>query len=64
MELPVSNGVRMDTELNGGWDDSWGDSWDDEEAPKTPKTPSMPIAPSLSSQGVSSRWINKDGWKD
>uniref|UniRef100_A0A166CQQ8 DUF7356 domain-containing protein n=1 Tax=Daucus carota subsp. sativus TaxID=79200 RepID=A0A166CQQ8_DAUCS len=64
MELPVSNGVKVDTELNAGWDDSWGDSWDDEEAPKTPKTPSMPITPSFSSQGVSSRRINKDGWKD
>ncbi|KAL8091299.1 uncharacterized protein LOC141698238 [Apium graveolens] len=64
MELPVSNGVKMDTELHAGWDDSWGDSWDDEEAPRTPKTPSMPITPSFSSQGVSSRRINKDGWKD
>lgn len=64
MELPVSDGVKADTELNAGWDDSWGDSWDDEEAPRTPKTPSMPITPSFSSQGVSSRRINKDGWKD
>ncbi|KAK1381676.1 High mobility group nucleosome-binding domain-containing protein [Heracleum sosnowskyi] len=64
MELPVSDGLKMDTELHAGWDDSWGDSWDDEEAPKTPKTPSMPITPSFSSQGVSSRRINKDGWKD
>lgn len=64
MELPVSDGVKIDTEFHAGWDDSWGDSWDDEEAAKTPKTPSMPITPSFSSQGVSSRRINKDGWKD
>lgn len=63
-ELPVSSGLKTDTELHAGWDDSWSDNWDDEEAPKTPKTPSMPITPSFSSQGVSSRRINKDGWKD
>lgn len=61
MELPISDGGKTDLELNAGWDDSWGDSWDDEEAPKTP---SMPVTPSLSSQRISSRRVNKEGWKD
>ncbi|KAM7525865.1 hypothetical protein LguiA_015767 [Lonicera macranthoides] len=60
MELPVSGGPKMDSKLNDGWDHSWNDGWgDDEEAPS-----SMPVTPSLSSQGVSSRRVKKDGWKD
>ncbi|KAL6522285.1 hypothetical protein OROHE_016838 [Orobanche hederae] len=64
MELPVSDGVKVDTELTGGWDDNWADIWDDEEAPKTHNTPSMPITPNFSSQGASSRRIKKNWWKD
>ncbi|XP_057968091.1 uncharacterized protein LOC131157751 isoform X2 [Malania oleifera] len=59
--LPVSGGVEAQSEVNDGWDNSWGDSWDDEEAPKTP---SMPVTPSLSSSGLASRRLSKEGWKD
>ncbi|KAJ4849501.1 hypothetical protein Tsubulata_005813 [Turnera subulata] len=61
MELPVSGGRKAELEVNDGWEDSWGDDWDDEEAPKTP---SMPVTPSLSSKGLASRRLNKEGWKD
>ncbi|XP_050229081.1 uncharacterized protein LOC126678219 [Mercurialis annua] len=60
-ELPVSVGVKADSEQNDGWDDKWDDDWDDEEAPKTP---SMPVTPSLSSKGLASRRSSKEGWKD
>lgn len=59
-ELPVSGGGKTEAEVNEGWDDSWG-TWDDEEAPKTP---SMPLTPSLSSRGLASRRLSKEGWKD
>ncbi|XP_059662217.1 uncharacterized protein LOC132308218 [Cornus florida] len=61
MELPVSGVSKTEPNLNHEWDNSWGDSWDDEEAPTTP---SMPLTPSVSSKGLASRRINKDGWKD
>ncbi|KAK2966510.1 hypothetical protein RJ640_019039 [Escallonia rubra] len=62
MELPVTAGGKKESDVSDvGWDDSWGDTWDDEEAPNTP---SMPLTPSLSTKGIASRRINKDGWKD
>ncbi|KAM3759735.1 hypothetical protein ACB098_01G142000 [Castanea mollissima] len=61
MELPVSSVAKSELDTNDGWDENWGDSWDDEEAPKTP---SMPVTPNLSSKGLASRRLNKDGWKD
>ena len=61
MDLPVSGGGKTEADIDDGWDDSWGDAWDDEEAPKTP---SMPVTPSLSSRGLSSRRLSKEGWKD
>ncbi|KAJ9173717.1 hypothetical protein P3X46_016827 [Hevea brasiliensis] len=61
MDLPVSGGGKPESEVNNGWDNSWGDDWDDEEAPKTP---SLPVTPSLSSKGLASRRLNKEGWKD
>ncbi|XAR70184.1 hypothetical protein NMG60_11026959 [Bertholletia excelsa] len=60
-ELPVSAEGKVDSDSNDGWDNSWGDKWDDEEAPMTP---SMPVTPSLSSKGLASRRLNKEGWKD
>ncbi|XP_058201737.1 uncharacterized protein LOC131316406 [Rhododendron vialii] len=61
MELPVSGGRKVVSEINDGWDNNWDDNWDDEEAPKTP---SMPVTPSVSSKGLASRRLNKEGWKD
>jgi hypothetical protein len=61
MELPVSGGGKTESKTNDGWDNNWGDDWDDEEAPKTP---SLPVTPSLSSKGLASRRLSKDGWKD
>ncbi|KAF7150393.1 hypothetical protein RHSIM_Rhsim02G0242700 [Rhododendron simsii] len=61
MELPVSGGGKVVSEINDGWDNNWDDNWDDEEAPKTP---SMPVTPSVSSKGLASRRLNKEGWKD
>lgn len=61
MDLPVSGGGKTEADINDGWDNSWGDTWDDEEAPKTP---SMPVTPSLSSRGLASRRLSKEGWKD
>lgn len=61
MELPVSGEVKTESATNEGWDNSWGDDWDDEEAPKTP---SLPVTPSLSSKGLASRRLSKEGWKD
>ncbi|KAJ6705433.1 DENTIN SIALOPHOSPHOPROTEIN-LIKE ISOFORM X1 [Salix purpurea] len=61
MELPVSGEVKTESATNEGWDNSWGDDWDDEEAPKTP---SLPLTPSLSSKGLASRRLSKEGWKD
>lgn len=64
-ELPVSvvsgGEGKAEAVVNDGWDDSWDDNWDDEEAPKTP---SLPVTPSLSSKGLASRRLNKEGWKD
>ncbi|XP_058095970.1 uncharacterized protein LOC131241242 [Magnolia sinica] len=61
MELPVSNGGKMESDTSDGWDNSWGDNWDDEEAPKTP---SQPVS-NLSSKGLASRRSNnKDGWQN
>ncbi|XP_034895117.1 uncharacterized protein [Populus alba] len=61
MELPVSGEGKTESETNDGWDNSWGDDWDDEEAPKAP---SLPVTPSLSSKGLASRRLSKEGWKD
>ncbi|KAJ6695311.1 DENTIN SIALOPHOSPHOPROTEIN-LIKE ISOFORM X1 [Salix koriyanagi] len=61
MELPVSGEVKTESATSEGWDNSWGDDWDDEEAPKTP---SLPVTPSLSSKGLASRRLSKEGWKD
>ncbi|XP_021894838.1 uncharacterized protein LOC110812378 isoform X2 [Carica papaya] len=61
MEFPDCGGTKADSDTNDGWNDSWGDSWDDEEAPKAPTTP---VTPSLSSKGLASRRLNKEGWKD
>lgn len=60
MELPVSLGGKAVADNNDGWENSWDDNWDDE----TPHTPSLPVTPSLSSKGLASRRLNKDGWKD
>nr|GMC99966.1 uncharacterized protein LOC109148273 [Ipomoea batatas] len=62
MELPVSNGAKIEADANDGWDNSWDDNWDDDE--EAPKTPVMPITPSLSSKGIAPRRSNKEGWKD
>ncbi|XWS48807.1 hypothetical protein CRYUN_Cryun13aG0108200 [Craigia yunnanensis] len=61
MELPVSGGPKIEPDVNDEWDNSWGDNWDDEEAPMTP---SMPVTPSLSSKGLASRRLSKEGWKE
>ncbi|XP_021279875.1 uncharacterized protein LOC110413421 [Herrania umbratica] len=61
MELPVSAGAKTERDVNDGWDNSWGNNWDDEEAPMTPL---MPVTPSLSSKGLASRRLSKEGWKD
>lgn len=61
MELPTSGGGKTETDINAGWDDSWSDNWDDEEANKTP---SKPVTPNLSAQGLASRRLSKEGWKD
>ncbi|KAL5747666.1 hypothetical protein ACOSQ2_024963 [Xanthoceras sorbifolium] len=61
MELPVPNAGKSESNTNDGWDNSWTDDWDDEEAPKTP---TLPVTPSLSSKGLASRRLNKEGWKD
>lgn len=61
MELPVSGVAKVVSESNDGWDNNWDDNWDDAEAPKTP---SMPLTPSVSSKGLASRRLNKEGWKD
>ncbi|TYG76333.1 hypothetical protein ES288_D03G107100v1 [Gossypium darwinii] len=63
MELPVSVAAKAEPErdVNDGWDNSWGDDWDDEEAPMTP---SKPVTPGLSSKGLASRRLSKEGWKD
>lgn len=61
MELPVSDIAKTVPEPNGGWDNSWDDSWDDEEAPMTP---TLPATPNLSSRGLASRRLSKEGWKD
>lgn len=61
MELPLSGVPTKDPEANDGWDDRWDDHWDDEEAPKTP---ALPVTPNLSSRGLASRRLSKEGWKD
>ncbi|XP_052209734.1 uncharacterized protein LOC127813055 isoform X6 [Diospyros lotus] len=61
MELPVSSGVKAESVFKDGWDNSWDDNWDDEEAPQTPP---LPVTPSVSSKGLSSRRLSKEGWKD
>lgn len=61
MELPITNGAKIEADANDGWDNSWDDNWDDEEAPKTPV---MPVTPSLSAKGIAPRRSNKEGWKD
>lgn len=61
MELPVASLGNSELDNNHGWDNSWDDNWDDEEAPKTP---SLPVTPSLSSKGLASRRLSKEGWKD
>ncbi|MBA0794311.1 hypothetical protein Gohar_018655, partial [Gossypium harknessii] len=63
VELPVSVAAKAEPErdVNDGWDNSWGDDWDDEEAPMTP---SKPVTPGLSSKGLASRRLSKEGWKD
>lgn len=60
MELPVSLAGKSVADNNDGWENSWDDNWDDE----APHTPSLPVTPSLSSKGLASRRLNKDGWKD
>lgn len=61
MEVPVASLGNSESDNNHGWDNSWDDNWDDEEAPKTP---SLPVTPSLSSKGLASRRLSKEGWKD
>lgn len=58
MDLPVSGAA---SETNDGWDENWDDRWDDEEAQKTP---TLPATPNLSSKGLASRRLSKEGWKD
>lgn len=67
-ELPISsNGSKADKETDDGWNNDWGDDWDvghgdeDEEAPKTPV---LPVTPRVSSRGLASRKLSKEGWKD
>ncbi|XP_043716027.1 uncharacterized protein LOC122664319 [Telopea speciosissima] len=60
-ELPVSGGGNTEPEVTDGWDNSWGDNWDDEEAPVTT---SKPVTPSVSSKGLASRRLNKEGRND
>ncbi|XP_039058941.1 uncharacterized protein LOC120202602 isoform X3 [Hibiscus syriacus] len=59
--LPVSSKAKREPEVDDGWNNSWGDNWDDEEAPVTP---SMPKTPSVSTKGLASRRLSKEGWKD
>ncbi|XP_047337397.1 uncharacterized protein LOC124941163 [Impatiens glandulifera] len=60
--LPVvsSGKTAQQPESNDGWDNGWGDNWDDDDE----EAPTMPLTPSLSSKGLASRKLNKDGWKD
>ncbi|KAG6600522.1 hypothetical protein SDJN03_05755, partial [Cucurbita argyrosperma subsp. sororia] len=60
MELPVSITGQSVADNNDGWENSWDDNWDDE----TPHTPTLPVTPNLSSKGLASRRLNKEGWKD
>ncbi|XP_010545203.1 PREDICTED: uncharacterized protein LOC104817649 [Tarenaya hassleriana] len=77
-ELPVSTSKgskadkETDTETEGGWNNDWGDDWDDGDGDgdgdgddeEAPKTPLMPLTPSVSSRGLASRKLYKEGWKD
>ncbi|XP_042505997.1 uncharacterized protein LOC122082469 [Macadamia integrifolia] len=60
-ELPISGGGKTEVEATDGWDNSWDDNWDDEEAPVTA---SKPVTPSVSSKGLASRRLNKEGRND
>ncbi|KAJ4955071.1 hypothetical protein NE237_011854 [Protea cynaroides] len=60
-ELPVSSRGNTEAVVTDGWDNSWGDSWDDEEAPVTP---SKPVTPKVSSKGLASRRLIKEGRND
>lgn len=62
MELPVSVSGQSKADSSGdAWDNDWDNDWVDEEAPKTP---TLPVTPSLSSRGLASRRLSKEGWKD
>ncbi|KAF8380077.1 hypothetical protein HHK36_027547 [Tetracentron sinense] len=60
-ELPLSGGGKTESDHTSGWENSWGDNWDDVEAPMTP---TKPVTPSLSSKGLASRRLIREGWKD
>lgn len=71
MELPVSNNAlvtKTDEETgDDGWNNNWGDDWDDENGDgdeEQPNTPVLPLTPSVSSRGLASRRLSKEGWKD
>ncbi|XWS50078.1 hypothetical protein CRYUN_Cryun12cG0057400 [Craigia yunnanensis] len=61
LKLPVSGEAKREPDVNDGWANSWSDNWDDEEAPMTH---SLPVTSSLSSKGLASRRLSKEGWKD
>lgn len=73
MELPVTNtGLVTKSEQetgddDGSWNNNWGDDWDDENGDgdeEQPNTPVLPLTPSVSSRGLASRRLGKEGWKD
>ncbi|XP_024004961.1 uncharacterized protein LOC18009492 isoform X2 [Eutrema salsugineum] len=72
MELPVSNNTdlasKSDLEAgDDGWNNNWGDDWDEENGDgdeEQPNTPVLPLTPSVSSRGLASRRLSKEGWKD
>ncbi|KAL1209144.1 hypothetical protein V5N11_028697 [Cardamine amara subsp. amara] len=68
MELPVSSPAALVTKSDhetgdDGWNNNWGDDWDDGDE-EQPHTPVLPLTPSLSSRGLASRRLGKEGWKD
>uniref|UniRef100_A0A1J3IKI9 DUF7356 domain-containing protein n=1 Tax=Noccaea caerulescens TaxID=107243 RepID=A0A1J3IKI9_NOCCA len=74
MELPVTNTGLVTTKSeqetgddDGSWNNNWGDDWDDENGhgdEEQPNTPVLPLTPSVSSRGLASRRLSKEGWKD
>uniref|UniRef100_A0A1J3CH60 DUF7356 domain-containing protein n=1 Tax=Noccaea caerulescens TaxID=107243 RepID=A0A1J3CH60_NOCCA len=67
MELPVTKSEQETGDGDGSWNNNWGDDWDDENGDgdeEQPNTPVLPLTPSVSSRGLASRRLCKEGWKD